>query len=774
MSSGRPDTGPAGTSKDTDTKGLVGADLEQVFFERHEAKNWSIHLFPNAGRWSIRLNPVSFCFAVLLIWGFAAWCMIRPEKSNAELGDVQLWVTFTFSWLIMGLQNIFVVFLVALFASKLGALKLGQPDDKPDFPTASWFMMMFSAGIGIGLFFFGVAEPINHYEPCYADPFAGTGSECYGNRYAHLPDNERAQWAINLTFFHWGLHAWSCYSIVGICLGVMVYRKGLTMTMKSAFYPILKDKIYSWIGDMIDVLSVATTLFGVCTSLGLGVKQLNAGLNRLNPDISVSDNTQTFIIWVITLLATISVVSGVKMGIRRISEVNFVLGQILLTVMLFQEDTWYLLNSVVQSIGFYLQNFVQLGTHTDAFEMGPAETVFDEDNDQNVHFTSLAPDGTSAGRQWYKGWTLFYYAWWVSWSPFVGMFIAKISRGRTVRQVILGSLMGPALYTFVWFAMFGSAGLRMERQAANFGLDCSMDEPMVELAGRQWWRLSCRDSTEMWFDLFSNYPMSKFYWGVSMASLILYFVTSSDSGSLVIDCLTANGNPHPPVFQRVFWSVTEGAVANALLKAGGEDGLQALQAVAIIAGLPYTIVVCTMMYSLWSALSQEYDLYYGIEREIKNRWATGLIDVLDYPTSSTKQVLNTLLAIVAPFKFSGAAKGYVNGGSGVPYMVVGGVMFYGWVLLLALNSVQPGLYVIAWLLYLGYTLWLGVTRSSMRELRNIEGNMLIDILGGIIAYPFVAVQLSDEAEAASVDSQMRSSDDDPKMGAGPGKTPAIV
>eukprot|EP00892_Ulva_mutabilis_P009685 jgi/Ulvmu1/7089/UM033_0150.1 len=700
--------------------------------------------------------------------------MAQPEKANQDLGDVQLWVTFTFSWLIMGAPNIFVVFLVILFASKLGALKLGHKDDKPEFPTASWFMMMFSAGIGIGLFFFGVAEPMQHYEPCYAEPFAGPGSECYGNRYAQLPDNERAQQAINLTGFHWGMHGWASYSIVGICLGVMVHRKGFAMTLKSAFYPILKDKIYGWIGDMIDVLSVVTTLSAVCTALGLGVKSLNAGLNRLNPDITVSDNTQTAVIWCITVLATISVISGVRLGIRRISEVNFVLGQILLMVMLFNEDTWYILNSTVQAIGFYLQNFVQVGTHMDAFDMGPAETIYGEKSNTTVHMTSLAPDGSSSDRTWFNVWTLFYYAWWAAWSPFVGMFIAKISRGRTVRQVILGSLAAPAFYIFVWFTMFGSAAFRMERQAANFGLDC--ENPVVELAGREWWRLSCRQGTDMWFDLYANYPMAKFYWGVSIASLILYFVTSSDSGSLVIDCLTANGNPHPPVLQRVFWSVTEGAVANALLKAGGTVGLQALQAVSVIAGLPYTIVLLCMCYALWDALSEDYDNNHGIVRDVKESWVTGLIDVLDYPTSSVKQIGKTLIAVFVPFKFSGAAKRYVYGGSGVPYMVAGGVMFYGWVLLLALNVVQPGLYVIGWLLYLSYTLWLGVTRSSMRDLRNIGGNMLVDILAGIIAYPFVAVQISDEADAASDDSQMRSSEgkDDPQLGAGPGKTPVMV
>lgn len=209
----------------------------------------------------------------------------------------------------------------------------------------------------------------------------------------------------------------------------------------------------------------------------------------------------------------------------------------------------------------------------------------------------------------------------------------------------------------------------------------------------------------------------RFYWGVSMASLVLYFVTSSDSGSLVIDCLTANGNPHPPIIQRVFWSVTEGAVANALLKAGGQSGLQALQAVSIIAGLPYNIVVACMCYSIWVTLSEEHDKYHGIAREVKNSWAVGLLDVLDHPTSSMKQVIKTVLAIFAPFLYSSKAQAWASKGNQVVFMVVGAVMFYGWALMLILNMVQPGLYVIGWLLYLGYTGWVGATRSHVRELR---------------------------------------------------------
>eukprot|EP00892_Ulva_mutabilis_P009681 jgi/Ulvmu1/7085/UM033_0146.1 len=758
-SEGRKNASKAMTSEAT--------DLETVFFEKYERRNWSISLFKEAGRWSIRVNPVSFGASVLLFWSFAIWCMVSPAEANARLQDVKRWVTFTFTWAYMLTQQAWVVFLILLYFSRLGSLKLGRPHDQPEFPTASWFMMMFSAGIGIGLFFFGVAEPIYHYEPCAADPPAGPGSACNGNRYSQLHADERAQWAMNLAFFHWGVHGWVAYCIVGLILATVVYRRDLPMTLKSAFHPIIGDKIFGWMGDTLDVLSVATTLFGVCTSLGLGVKQLNAGFARLNPAIAVNDTNQSIIIWVVTALATMSVVSGIRVGIRRISEVNFLIGQFLLLIVFFQEDSWYLLNNFTQSIAFYIQYFAQLGSHSDTFQMAPAETLTDSSG-EDVHVTALAPAGTAANRNWMDSNTLFYFSWWIAWSPFVGMFIAKISRGRTVREVINGALTAPVVYCFIWFAVFGGTGLRIERQAANLGITCTEDaegnsvfermmaegravplpQPMVDLEGREFWRLSCRSSTEQWFDMFANFPMTKFYWGLSLASLILYFVTSSDSGSLVIDCLTANGNPHPPVLQRVFWSVTEGAVAMALLKAGGTDGLQALQAVSIIAGLPYTAVVCFMCWALWDVLSEEYDRANHLNRHVYEDWATGLLDVVDFPTYTPQQAGKTAAAVVAPFYFAARGAAWADEVSVEYYLAVYGVLFCAWPLLLVLNTAAPGLWAVGWVLFLAFMLHMAYERGNLRSIRNIKGSVLTDVMLSVVLYPLVAVQMHDEALAA--------------------------
>ena len=332
-------------------------------------------------------------------------------------------------------------------------------------------------------------------------------------------------------------------------------------------------------------------MFGVCTSLGLGAIQLNAGFRRLNKNITFSATNQIITIWGVTACATLSVISGLKLGIRRLSELCFVIGMMLMLIILFYDDTWYLLNLYVQSIGYYLQYVVQVGFHTDAFAQ--------LDN---------APDKLEAA-EWMNDWTIFYWGWWIAWSPFVGMFIAKISRGRTIREFINATLTAPIFYTFLWLTIFGGAGIRMERNAALANVTCSspFGGKTATKSFQGFYRLSCRPKNDMWFDLMDQYgDLGDFLSIVSLiGGIILYFVTSSDSGSLVIDCLSANGDPDPPIPQRIFWALTEGATATALLYAGGTDALNALQAVSIVAGLPYTILLCFMCVALWRAVQME-------------------------------------------------------------------------------------------------------------------------------------------------------------------------
>lgn len=393
---------------------------------------------------------------------------------------------------------------------------------------------------------------------------------------------------MNLTFFHWGIHGWIVYVVVGLLLAFLSYRKGLPMTMRSCFYPLLGNGIFGWVGDFIDILSVVCTMFGVCTSLGLGAIQLNAGFRRLNKNITFSTTNQIITIWGVTACATLSVISGLKLGIRRLSELCFVIGMMLMLIILFYDDTWYLLQLYVQSIGYYLQYVVQVGFHTDAFAQ-----------------LGNAPDKLEAA-EWMNDWTIFYWGWWIAWSPFVGMFIAKISRGRTIREFINATLTAPIFYTFLWLTIFGGAGIRMERNAALANVTCSspFGGKTATKSFQGFYRLSCRPKNDMWFDLMDQYgDLGDFLSIVSLiGGIILYFVTSSDSGSLVIDCLSANGDPDPPIPQRIFWALTEGATATALLYAGGTDALNALQAVSIVAGLPYTILLCFMCVALWRAV----------------------------------------------------------------------------------------------------------------------------------------------------------------------------
>ena len=345
------------------------------------------------------------------------------------------------------------------------------------------FSMLFACGVSTGLFFYGVAEPLYHYIGAALGPVLIPPSG--PNRFTadpSMPDNRLAQEAINLTLYHWwvlsiimhlttshrGLHGWVVYTIVGLLLALMAHREGLPLTMKSCFYPLMGDRIFGWPGDLVDILSVIATLFGVCTSLGLGTMQINQGLHLLAPSIPVSTDSQLVIIWAITAVATASVLSGVGYGIRRISEFCFCCGLALMLIVLFMDNTVFLLNLYVQSLGFYFQNILQLGFHSDAFEqLGPSSGAGDRGE--------VLPEGVTSSdgpAGWMNSWTIFYWGWWIAWCPFVGMFIAKISVGRTVKEFIGGTMAAPVVYVFMWMIIFGGSGLRMEREAAGAGLCC--------------------------------------------------------------------------------------------------------------------------------------------------------------------------------------------------------------------------------------------------------------------------------------------------------------
>lgn len=514
------------------------------------------------------------------------------------------------------------------------------------------------------------------------------------------------------------------YVVVGLLLAFVGYRQGLPMTMRSCMYPLIGDKIYGWMGDAIDIISVVCTMFGVCTSLGLGVMQLNAGVHRLKSSVEVSTLNQIIIIWCVTACATVSVITGLKMGIRRLSETCFALGVFIMMLVFFFDDPWHTLNLLVQSTGYYMQTIVQLGFHTDAFaQLG------------NAHDGKEKPG-------WMDSWTIFYWGWWIAWSPFVGMFIAKISRGRTIRQFINATLTAPVAFSILWFSVFGGAGLKMERDATLANITCDLPkggkDATESLNGL--FRLSCRDKNDMWFDVMSQYgDMGSFLSVLSLIGIVLYFVTSSDSGSLVIDCLSANGDPKPPVLQRVFWALTEGATATALLYVGGNEALNALQTVSIASGVPYTIMLCFMCVALWRAVKVEA----GDLDPNGPQFTTGLLDVLSTPT--VESVCKVIISIFAPWYSMGTAAGMVEKQNGRmwTHMLIMALPFYACISMLVLER----LCVFSGICYVGYTLLFGFfayatgVRNSIREKYQINGNIAEDFFAVMVLYPFAAYQM---------------------------------
>jgi len=772
-----------------------------------QIKDKSLWFKCGCGPLKVKLNPIVTCSSVLIIIAFILWCILEREHALDSFNSAKSWITSSFTWLYVGSQDVWALVIIAIYFSKYGKLKLGQDDEEPEYNDGTWFAMLFACGVGVGLFFFGVAEPLWHY----VGP----------NRYTkdkYMPDNELAQWAINLTFFHWGIHGWIVYVIIGIILGFLTFRKGMPMTMKSCFYPLIGDRIYGWMGDLIDIFSILTTLFGVCTSLGLGTMQVNKGLNYLNENIEVSTTNQVIIIWAITLVATTSVVSGVGVGIRRLSEICFGIGMVIMLMVLFLEDTWYILNLYCQSIGFYIQWIIQLGFHCDAFELS---TKSYGAADRGRVYADGEGDGPIG---WMDGWTIFYWGWWISWSPFVGMFIAKISRGRTIRQFINGALTAPMIYTFMWLTIFGGAAIKTERLAASKGLCCpafnsdvltwtdaqfttanwdvndvsqsalllckgsdglpaacdvtgcswklvdayikSETEPNVRnvvdyINGNMRWlgkysskedrshaRLSCMSSEEMWFATVSTYgDMGPFLCIVSLAGIILYFVTSSDSGSLVIDIMSANGDQDPPIPQRVFWALVEGATATALLVAGGSDALKALQTASVAAGLPYTIILCFVTMATWRALAMECgDLNpYGPD------FAVSLVD--PFSTMRPKLWFGFIKNLfITPMSLYDVLKRHKMSALGPA--IIAGVCWVAWIALIITEIIYiyddtlklKGIYALAWVFYLGFVTIVTATRANIRSNYGINGNPIEDFFAALFVYPCVMIQLETVSE----------------------------
>ncbi len=488
-----------------------------------------------------RVNRPVFIASALLIVGFIIFGSLFGELAGEVFNQLQSFITHRFRWLFIILMNVTVVFSLYIALSRYGDIRLGHQTEHPEYSLLSWFGMLFSAGIGIGLLYWGTAEPLYHF----MSPPMGQAETV-----------EAAKQAMSISFLHWGIHAWALYCVVALSLAYFHYRRGLPLSIRSVLYPLIGQKIYGKWGHVVDTLAVFGTMFGVVTSLGLGAMQINAGFSNV---FGIPNNVpvQLCLIAIITAMATLSVMMGLDKGIKRLSDINIVLTVLLLGFMLFFGPTQFIIDSFIENIGNYVSQLIPLGFWSEAY----------------------------SNTDWQANWTIFYWAWWVSWSPFVGIFVARISRGRTIREFIFGVLFIPMLLLFFWFTTFGGSAVHMELMG-NYGL--------IEAVKA--------DYGSAIFKLIEYYPLTKPLTLVIVVMIMLWFVTSSDSASLVIDMLTAGGDTNPPKIQRLFWALSQGVIAAVLLVAGG---LSALQAVAIIAGFPFAIVVFVMMYCLWRGLTRD-------------------------------------------------------------------------------------------------------------------------------------------------------------------------
>ena len=489
----------------------------------------------------MKVNPPVFTASVALTALFVLFGALFPSSTAVVLQDVQSGIVEGFGWLYVGAVTFFLAFVLWLLVSPYGRLRLGKPTDRPQFTRPAWFAMLFSAGMGIGLLFFSVAEPLQHFA-APRDAAAGTVAA--------------AQEAMTLTFLHWGLHAWAIYIVVGLSLAYFAYRHDLTPTVRATLYPLIGNRIHGPLGHTVDTLAVLGTLFGVATSLGLGALQINAGLAHVGL-LPQTATVQLLVIAAITGLTILSVASGLDQGMRRLSLASMALSLVFALFVLVTGPTLVLLRSTLESVGLYFQDLIQLSLQTDSFR---------------------TPD-------WQADWTLFYWGWWIAWAPFVGMFFARISRGRTIREFIMGVLFVPPALTFAWMVIFGHTAIVFDLMGGVGLAQVATENPSIAL-----------------FALLAELPLTPALVGLAFLVIVGFFVTSSDAGSQVTDILTSGAQADRPAYQRLVWAGSQGAVAGTLLLSGG---LAALQTGVLVTALPFTFILLIMSYGLIRGLRTE-------------------------------------------------------------------------------------------------------------------------------------------------------------------------
>ena len=500
------------------------------------------------------IAPAVFWPSLIAILAVVAFAIIAPETTDVVFKGINSWIVTNLGWYYMLVVAVFVAVTVGIGISKFGRIRLGRDNEEPEFGLLSWFAMLFAAGMGIGLVFYSVGEPLTYATTDPKPGWSGSGSDLIGPAMAQ-------------TFLHWGLHPWAIYAVVGLALGYAIHRRGRPVSIRWALEPLLGERVKGWAGDLIDILAIFGTLFGIATSLGLGVQQISTGLASMGV-VDEADNVLLIIlIVVITFLATLSVVSGVGAGIKWLSNINLSLAGLLLISVLLLGPTVFLFQNLVEATGLYLGDLFQMTFDVGAYQRG------------------------EGAADWFSSWTIFYWGWWISWSPFVGVFIARISRGRTIRQFVTGVLLVPTVVGFLWFSVLGGTGLYeqffggVDIVAQNLDAEGNL---VVESAI---------------FDALGSLPAGTVFSVIAIFLVAVFFITSSDSGSLVVDMLASGGHPNPPIWSRVIFACLEGLIAAALLVAGG---LQALQAAALATALPFSVVLLLMAWANIRALRVDH------------------------------------------------------------------------------------------------------------------------------------------------------------------------
>ncbi|TDU20615.1 choline/glycine/proline betaine transport protein [Arthrobacter sp. JUb115] len=506
------------------------------------------------------IAPAVFWPALVVILAVAVFAIVLPDTASTTFNAMQNWIVTNLGWYYMLIIGGFVALVIVVGFSKLGRITLGNDGEKPEFGLFSWFAMLFAAGMGIGLVFYGVGEPLMY---ATVDPKPGwEGTE-----------GELAGLAMAQTFIHWGLHPWAIYAVIGLALAYAIHRRGRPVSIRWALEPVLGERVKGWLGDVIDVLAIFGTVFGIATSLGLGVQQISSGLQSIGLVDSVDNTLLVILIVVITFLATMSVVSGLGAGIKWLSNINLSMAGLLMISVLLLGPTLFLFQNFVQSLGVYLANWMNMTFDVGAFQQ------------------------SEEAQTWFSSWTVFYWGWWIAWAPFVGIFIARISRGRTVRQFVLGVLLVPTIVGFLWFSVMGGAGLYRQ----FFGAGDMVQDGAVSAEGSL-------------FQILQDLPLGSILSVMAIILVAIFFITSSDSGSLVVDMLASGGHPNPPTWSRVLWAVLEGLLAAALLMAGG---LQALQAGSLATALPFSIIMIMMAVATIKGLRHESKTLEIIEAKLR-------------------------------------------------------------------------------------------------------------------------------------------------------------